>query len=144
MSALLLEIAQESIELLQKAAQEADAFEQENGLLRQQVADLQKRASAPPVSRNFDPELLGKLAETLEEENLLVEGLTHQKLAQIIQEDPNRLTDITLRLICPMPVQGRAVKSAHTPRPSQESDKLVNFNGKMVIDHDGWLKALAK
>lgn len=140
-----LVIAEESIALLEKAALEADALEakvrqleSEKARLESQCNLLSKQASKPSLDRS----LLLKVATVLENEGMLAEGMTSEKLASLYEENPNRLADIALRLLCPASAEGQPIKSASATTNSPGSPKTVNFNGREVVDHDGWLNVL--
>ncbi len=139
-----LAIAEESIALLEKAAREADALEvkvrqleSEKAKLESQCDLLGKQASKPVLDRS----LLLKVANVLQSEGMLAEGMTADKLASLYEENPNRLADIALRLLCPAPAEGQPIKSASINN-SPGAPKTVNFNGREVVDHDGWLNVL--
>jgi hypothetical protein len=141
-----LEIADDSLKLLEKAATEADALEGlarslhiENNSLKEQNALLSKQASA---STKLDRSLLLKVAGILEQEGMLASGMDADKLASLYEADPNRLADVALRLLCPASAEGKSVKTASAAVNSPGSPKSVLFNGHEVIDHDGWLNAL--
>lgn len=139
-----LEIAEDSIALLEKAAREADALEAQvrdltriNQKLEQELGSVKKQASAAP---KFDRRLLLKIATTLEDEGLLAPGMEAEKLASLYEQDPNRVADIALRLLYPMSADGKPIKAATEKSPG--APNLVRFEGREVVDHDGWLSAL--
>lgn len=138
-----LEIAEGSIALLEKAAQEADAFEaeartlrQENSRLNEQLNILSKKASVPQLNRH----LLLKVATVLEHEGLLADDLTAEKLASLYEADPNRLADVCLRLLLPAGSDGQA--TGKVANHSQGELKTVRFNGKDFVDNENWLSVL--
>lgn len=140
-----LEIAQESIALLEKAAREADAFEAQVGVLQAENRKLKsdydllsKQASASKLDRS----LLLKVATILHNEGMLAEGMDAEKLASLYEENPNRLADIALRLLCPVAADGQPIAKAASVNPSPGGPKTVIFNGREVIDHDGWSNVL--
>lgn len=140
-----LEIAQESIALLEKAAQEADAFEAQVGVLQAENRELKnkydllsKQASAPKLDRG----LLLKFATILQNEGMLADGMDAEKLASLYEQNPNRLADIALRLLCPVAADGQPIAKSAAIKESPGSPKTVVFQGREVIDHDGWLSAL--
>lgn len=139
----LLDIAEGSIELLEKAAKEADALEAQNQQMRArlkalegQYAQLQKSASQPAFKHNA----LLKLAKVLEDEEMLVEGQTAEKLAGVLAADPNQLVELTLSLIRPVAPQGLSTKAASTESPGDKN--VVEFEGRKVVDHDGWVNVI--
>lgn len=138
----LLDITESSIELLEKAAQEADALEAVNTklaarvkVLEQKNAELLKTASAPKV----DSAKMMKFARVLEEEQLLVEGMTADKLASLLTSDPNQIADIALHILRPVAPQGVPTKAANN---SQGNTNMVTFDGRQVVDNDGWVNVL--
>ena len=137
-----LEIAEGSIALLEKAAQEADAFEAEVRVLRAENQQLKAQNShlSKQAATKLDRSLLLKVASILEQEGLLADDMTADKLASLYEEDPNRLTDITLRLLSPAYSEGQPIgKAAAT---SQVTTKTVRFNGQDFVDNEGWLNVL--
>lgn len=140
-----LEIAEGSIALLEKAAQEADAFEAQAKQLQTEVVRLKEQNNqlSKQAAAKIDRRLLLKVAEVLEQQEMLIEGMTSDKLASLYEADPNRLADITLRLLCPATGDGQPTgKQAKFSNNSPGAPKTVRFNGREVIDHDGWLSAL--
>lgn len=138
-----LEIAEGSIALLEKAAQEADALEAQARQLQVDNARLvaQNELLGKQASARIDRRLLLKVASVLEQQDMLVDGMTADKLASLYEADPNRLADITLRLLCPVTEEGQSIgKQAFSQSPN--GPKTVRFNGQDVVDHDGWLSAL--
>lgn len=139
-----LEIAEGSIALLEKAAQEADALDlavqnlrRENLQLKASYEALSKQAAAPKMDRG----LLLKLARLLEDSDMLVDGLTAEKLAADYESDPNRLAGLALHILCPVQPDGRpAGKSASTPSPG--APKEVRFDGRTLTDEFGFMNAL--
>ncbi len=145
--AKLVEIADQSLQLLEKAAAEADTLEAEAIRLRAENKQLksalaQKTASASsPVA----PAMALKVAQLLEDNQMLAEGMTAEKLASLYTQDPNRLADIALRLLEPAVSEGAPMKRAAAPETkSPDGGKIITFNGKTVIDHDGWANVLKR
>lgn len=141
----LLEITTQSIELLEKAAMEADALElqvsklkAENDRLKQEVKD--KVASAKPT---VDQRILLKLAQCMEDEGMLIEEMTAEKLANHYAQAPEQLAILALNLLKPMTTDGQPYKVAGSTTPnSPNAPKTVIFDGREFIDNDGWSKAL--
>lgn len=139
----LLTIATHSIELLEKAAAEADALEAQVEALREKNKELETRCAhlGKQASSKLDRGLLLKVAGTLESGGMLSEGMTAEKLASLYEENPNRLADIALRLLCPVVPDGQPIgKAANLNSPGTLN--TIHFNGREVIDHDGWVNAL--
>lgn len=134
-------IAEESIRLLEKAAQEADALEAEVRRLSMENKQLREQCQQAKKASSLDRNLLVKLATALESEGLLAEGMDSEKLASLYEENPNRLADIALRLLCPVTAEGQPVKSASI-KVAGEKGKRIMFNGREVIDHDGWVNVI--
>ena len=143
-----LDIAEECIALLEKSAAEGDRLDAENLKLKSDLRALEvrnaellrKQASSVPPSLN--PALVYKLATVMEEENLLADGYTAEKLASLLQAEPDKLLDLTFRLLAPAAPQGRATKAASAVKESSEKGKIVMFEGRRVVDLDGWLNVL--
>jgi hypothetical protein len=139
----LLEITANSIELLEKAAVEADGLElrvreleAENKRLQQQV----KVADARPV---IDQRVLLKLAQCMADENMLIEDMTAEKLASHYAQAPEQLAILALNLLRPMTTDGQPYKVAGSQTPnSPNAPKTVTFDGRQLVDNDGWSKVL--
>lgn len=139
-----LEIAEQSIGLLEKAAQEADALEAENRNLRAANAELVKRcealtksAAARPTTLPLDNNLLMKLATVLADAGMLAEDMTAEKLANIYQGDPNQLAKFALHILRPASADGQPTKAAALRDPH-----VKIFEGREVYDPYGFTEVL--
>lgn len=126
-------------DLLDKTAAEADSLEQ---LVQRQAREIQalkqqtKTAGAPML----DQQALAKLAETLEQEQLLPEGMDAKQASERITRNPNTLIRWMHTLATPLrETEGRPVKSAASALPQLSGDgKLVKIGDNVVKDLDGW------
>lgn len=146
MSLALVEIAENSIELLAKAAAEADALEvklagvqAENQKLKQRIAQLEQQGQSKQASSN-DLQLIDLLARTLDQEELLAHGVTVEKMASSLRDNPYQMAGLALTILRPLDNQGLPVKAASTPSP--EDQHLVNFEGRTLRDPYGFSKCL--
>jgi hypothetical protein len=135
----LLEFSEELLDTLEKTAAEADALSLRNAQL---TAQLEKAAAAPVVqaARPFDKELLTKLAHQLEREGLLQVGMTVDNVVQAMNTNPNLLAKLAFSLVTPV-TEGQPIVSS-IPSSGEKEANVVEFDGRLLVDHEGWLNAL--
>ena len=139
----LAEIASQSIELLEKAAVEADALELQVSRLTRENEELKRQAKAASSRPIIDQRVLLKLAQCMADEGMLVEEMTAEKLASHYAQAPEQLAILALNLLRPMTTDGQPYKVAgSTTQTSPNAPKTVMFDGRELIDNDGWSKVL--
>jgi len=142
---LAAELSENLFDVLEKTAMENDALTEQCASLKSQItklaadnAQLKARQSA-----TLNVELRKKLESRLEAEGLLGPDTDASKAAAALQSNPNRLVALAYNLLTPATVEGKPIKLASTlPQEKSASHRVVEFNGRQVIDHDGWLNAL--
>jgi hypothetical protein len=121
---------------LEKKAEALEQKDRQIESLQQEVARL-KQASAPALNR---PQL-ERIAQRLEEEGVLAEGMNAKQAADYFTNRPDKLLVLTEQLLTPLPAEGQTVKVAdHSPAVAN----VTTFNGKPVVDPDGWLRAIGR
>jgi hypothetical protein len=142
-----LTYVEEVFALLEKSAADGDSLEQANTALRGRVTTLESRlaktAAAPVQRTSFTPSMLRKAAELLVAEGLVPTGYDLEKTAAAIEENPNRLLELAIKLATPTIPDGRPVKTA-APLPISGEPKLVRMGDHDVVDYDNFAEALTQ
>lgn len=130
-------------DLLDKTAAEADGLEQVVMRQAREIEELKrqpKAASAPLL----DQTSLLKLAATLEQEQLLPEGMNAKQACEHITRNPNTLVRWMQTLATPIrETEGRAVKAASATDNKVSGDvKLVKIGDRVVRDDCNWSACL--
>lgn len=133
----------EVFELMHKCAAEADRLEEENHSLRRQL-QANKAASAAPAS--IGENLMEVLYDTLRREQIFLDDVTPEKAASFINENPEFLADLAIRLLTPVSGGGVALRSkvASVKVTSSDGGKLVTYNGQQFLDNENWLSAISR
>jgi hypothetical protein len=140
----LIEIGDLLLDTLQKTAADLDASAAELQATRQllqaakQEIETSKRAAV--TAGPFKEEDLTKLAFRMEEEGLLCKGDSPEGVVAQISSDPGLLLKLAYSLLTPV-TEGQQVRRI-SKQSSEKVPNVVEFQGRSLVDHDGWLDAL--
>jgi hypothetical protein len=140
-------ITAELFDLLEKSAAEADALASRLAEVeREKKAALESAAARPAPAPVLDSRLALRLAEALEQNNLLEPGVGKEAAAEHIKRNPNDVMRYAIGLLSPVDTGGLSVnaKSAAETKKNPGDPVVVEFEGRQLVDHDGWSNVLRR
>jgi hypothetical protein len=140
----LIEIGDLLLDTLQKTAADLDAsaaeLQKSKQLLQAARQEIESSKKAAVSASPFKEEDLEKLAFRMQEEGMLCKGDSPEGVVAQLASDPGLLIKLAYSLLTPV-TEGQQIRRL-SKQSSENVPNVVEFQGRSLVDHDGWLDAI--